>query len=316
MRSAIGDENGSSSAGYAAVFGRCDFGSERSQFAKTSPLSTIGAGCVKKTLCELLVEHGGAAAGRLDERVAVAVRDGCGRRGEQGRERPEDEVDLVLRDEVLVVRRRLRRAAGVVLDDQLHLPAQDAALRVDGLRPQLVALLANLPGSEKSPESDSEMPILIGPACGAAAPVPVVAATAAIAARVAQPAMTARRMDVRLTTEPPCRTGRREVRRRAAQDRLGVSSSDDQTRGRVKQIVTADASRGPRNPLRAWFPGHLALAFEMPGAYRPASRVVCLSDRDRERSGGDGHELSAGRASKSLRADRRSAARANRPRAA
>ena len=50
MRSAIGDENGSSSAGYAAVFGRCDFGSERIQFANTSPLSTIGAGCVKKTL--------------------------------------------------------------------------------------------------------------------------------------------------------------------------------------------------------------------------------------------------------------------------
>ena len=51
MRSAIGDANGSSSDGYAAVFGRCDFGSERRNFANTSPLSTTGAGCVKKTLC-------------------------------------------------------------------------------------------------------------------------------------------------------------------------------------------------------------------------------------------------------------------------
>ena len=127
MRSAIGDANGSSSAGYAAVFGRFDFGSERMQFANTSPLSTTGAGCVKKTLCELLVEDRGAAAGRLDERVAVAVRDRRRRRREQRRERAEDEVDLVLRDEVLVVRGGLGRARRVVLDDQLDLAAEDAA---------------------------------------------------------------------------------------------------------------------------------------------------------------------------------------------
>ena len=49
IRSAIGDENGSSSDGYAAVFGRCAFGSERRYFTNGSPLLTTGAGCAKKT---------------------------------------------------------------------------------------------------------------------------------------------------------------------------------------------------------------------------------------------------------------------------
>jgi len=50
MRSAIGEENGSSSDAYAAVFGRCAAGSDLTYATKGSPQLSVGAGCTKKTL--------------------------------------------------------------------------------------------------------------------------------------------------------------------------------------------------------------------------------------------------------------------------
>ena len=50
MRSAIGEENGSSSDGYAAVFGRSALGSERMYLTNASPLLSVGAGWTKNTL--------------------------------------------------------------------------------------------------------------------------------------------------------------------------------------------------------------------------------------------------------------------------
>ena len=98
MRSAIGDEKGSSSDGYAAVFGRCDFGSESRNFANDVAAVDDRRRLREEDVVELLVEHRRAAARRLDERVAVAVGDRGGRApSEQRRERAEDEVDVVLR---------------------------------------------------------------------------------------------------------------------------------------------------------------------------------------------------------------------------
>ena len=44
---------------------------------------------------ELLLEGGRATSGRLDERIAIAIRDARRRRGQEGREGAEDEVDVV-----------------------------------------------------------------------------------------------------------------------------------------------------------------------------------------------------------------------------
>src|ERR1700704_848757 len=85
--SAIGDANGSSSKGYAAVFGRCDFVSEGMNFAKTSPDWTAGAGCVKKTLCSFSSKTAGPPpAGSMNAypyRLATDA-DGAVRRVEKG----------------------------------------------------------------------------------------------------------------------------------------------------------------------------------------------------------------------------------------
>ena len=100
----------------------------------------------EEDVVQLLAEHRRAAARRLDEGVVVAVRDGCGGRGQQGRERPERERDLVVRDQVLVVRDDLRRARRVVDDLQLHLLALEAAVHVDHGGPELVAAHRGLAG--------------------------------------------------------------------------------------------------------------------------------------------------------------------------
>ena len=50
IASAIGEAKGSSSDGYAAVFGRCEAGSDRMKSTNGWPHPTTGAGCTKKTL--------------------------------------------------------------------------------------------------------------------------------------------------------------------------------------------------------------------------------------------------------------------------
>ena len=57
-------------------------------------------GLHEEHVAEMLGEDRRAAARRLDERVVVAERDARGRGGEERRERPEDEVDLVARDQL------------------------------------------------------------------------------------------------------------------------------------------------------------------------------------------------------------------------
>ena len=93
----------------------------------------------EEDVVQLLLEHCRAASRRLDERVVVAVRDGRGRRRQERRERAEHERDLVLRDQVLVVRHDLRRAARVVEDLEIDVLAEQTAVRVDDVLPQLVA---------------------------------------------------------------------------------------------------------------------------------------------------------------------------------
>ena len=138
-------------------------GSESTQCTNGDPARQDRRGLHEEHVRQLRGEHGGAAAGRLDERVAVAVRDLRGRHAQQGGERPEHQVDVILRDEVLVVRDRLVRVARVVGELQLDLTAQDPAVRVDRVGPQLVAL----PGGrarvrEVARSGDSEIPITIG----------------------------------------------------------------------------------------------------------------------------------------------------------
>src|SRR5207302_5607762 len=100
----------------------------------------------EEDVVQLLVEDGGTAAGRLDEGVVVAVRDGRGRRGQERRERPEDERNLVVRDQVLVVRYGLRRAARVVEDLEVDVVAEQPAVGVDHVAPELVAAHRGLAG--------------------------------------------------------------------------------------------------------------------------------------------------------------------------
>ena len=122
----------------------------------------------EEDVVQLLAEHRRAAARRLDEGVVVAVRDGCRRRGQQGRERPERERDLVVRDQVLVVRDHLRRTRRVVDDLQPDLFALEAAVRVDDGGPELVAAHRGLArigevARERKRDADRDRPAARGP---------------------------------------------------------------------------------------------------------------------------------------------------------
>ena len=103
-----------------------------------------GSGLREEDVVQLLVEDRRTAARRLDERVVVAVGHRRRGSGEERREGPERESDLVLRDQVLVVRDDLVRARRVVDDLQLDLVAQEPAVGVDDARPELVAALRGL----------------------------------------------------------------------------------------------------------------------------------------------------------------------------
>ena len=93
----------------------------------------------------------------------VAVRDRCRRAREQRGERPEDQVDVVACDQLLVVRDRLARIGRVVDDLQLDLASEEAAVRVDVGRPEVVAALHRLPrigevAAERERDPDLDRP--------------------------------------------------------------------------------------------------------------------------------------------------------------
>src|SRR5262249_53527239 len=92
-----------------------------------------------------LAEHQRRPAGALDEGEAVPVRDLRSWRRQQGRERPEGQVHMLDRDQVGVVGVDLRRTAVVIEYHQLDFAAKEAAVRIDIVRPQLVATLECLP---------------------------------------------------------------------------------------------------------------------------------------------------------------------------
>ncbi len=76
-------------------------------------------------------------------------------------------------DKLLIIRRRLGIAAGVIEDIELHLAMEQTTGSIDIFRPQLIALLErDKPSEEKSPVSDSEIPILIGVVLVAALELP------------------------------------------------------------------------------------------------------------------------------------------------
>ena len=114
------------------------------QLTNGSPQASTGAGCTKNTFGSFASNISGPPPAGSDERVVVALRDVRGGNAQQRRERAEHEVDVVLRDQVLVVRDDLVRAARVVDDLQLDLPAEDAAVRVHRVGPQLVPPLRGL----------------------------------------------------------------------------------------------------------------------------------------------------------------------------
>src|SRR5450631_3207059 len=86
------------------------------------------------------VEDAQATTRGLGEGVAETVGDRRRRDREQAAERSEDERDLVLRDQVLVVGDDLRGAARVIHVLHGHLVAEQAALGVLVMRPEVVAL--------------------------------------------------------------------------------------------------------------------------------------------------------------------------------
>ena len=116
-------------------------------------------------VAEVFSEDRGAAAGRLDERIVVARGDASSRGGEERRERPEDEIDFVARDQALVVRDDLIGAARVVHDLELHLSTEHASVLVDLLRPELVAAhrrLARVGEVSREGERDADEERLLG----------------------------------------------------------------------------------------------------------------------------------------------------------
>src|SRR6478752_1705900 len=86
-----------------------------------------------------------AAAGGFDVELAVALGDRRRGQVEQRRERAQQHVDLLAADQRVVVGDDRVLVAGVVADDDLDLAAEEAALGVDHLLPDLVALLRGLP---------------------------------------------------------------------------------------------------------------------------------------------------------------------------
>jgi hypothetical protein len=98
-------------------------------------------GLGQEQVVQMQGEDLGSPAGRFDEGVAEAARDGRRRDGEQAGERPEHQVDVVGGDQVLIVGDYLGRVRRVIDDLQADLASEQATLRVDRIRPQLVALL-------------------------------------------------------------------------------------------------------------------------------------------------------------------------------
>ena len=89
---------------------------------------------------QTFLEDLGTATRRFREGVAVAIGDDRRRNGQQRTERPKDEGDLILGDQVLIVGHHLLRAAGIVGILHRHLVTEQAALGVDVLGPQVVSL--------------------------------------------------------------------------------------------------------------------------------------------------------------------------------
>ena len=83
-------------------------------------------GLHEEEVVQVLCEHLRSAAGRLDEGIAVTFCNARRRDGQQAREGSKDDVDFVLRDEVLVVGDDLVWARGVVDDLDLHLSSENA----------------------------------------------------------------------------------------------------------------------------------------------------------------------------------------------
>src|SRR4051794_25304683 len=92
------------------------------------------------------VEDVGRAAGRLDVELAVALGDRGRRQVQQRGEGAEQHVDLLAADQRVVVGDDGVLVARVVADDDLDLAPEQAALAVDHLLPDLVALAGCLAG--------------------------------------------------------------------------------------------------------------------------------------------------------------------------
>src|SRR5690348_5865068 len=100
-------------------------------------------GHVVETL-DAAIEDRGRATGAFDERVAITVRHDGRWLGQEAGERPDGEIDVVHRDQFVVVGSHLIRRAVVADDVELHLTPQQTAVLVHLVRPELIALLERL----------------------------------------------------------------------------------------------------------------------------------------------------------------------------
>src|SRR6185437_8091391 len=94
---------------------------------------------------EALREHGRAAADALKHHVPVPVSDDRSRLGQQGRVRAEGEIDLVYRNQLLIVGNDLRRARSIGQEVHNDRTTEDATVSVLVSGPGLVALLGGEP---------------------------------------------------------------------------------------------------------------------------------------------------------------------------
>ena len=117
----------------AMVFGGFGVAASASKSVFGNGCRRIGTERPRRKLPVVLREVGNAER-VMDEHLVVALRDAHGREDCAGRIRPQQQIDLVDGDELLVERAREVRLRLVVLDDPLDRPAEQAAARDSAAR--------------------------------------------------------------------------------------------------------------------------------------------------------------------------------------
>ena len=94
-----------------------------------------------KDVVQAACKHGRSTTSAFYKRISIPARDDRCRFRQECGERSKDQVVFMYGDQCLVVGLHLVRAAVIVDDVQLHLPAQQSTSFVDVSGPKLIALL-------------------------------------------------------------------------------------------------------------------------------------------------------------------------------